>query len=502
MSIFNRMLLSMIVLATLVGCFAACGKKPEAPSTETDAPDVGGSVEEDGWSNVYDDVPNDLSFGEEDNRREFVMLIRSEEPYCTEFDVFEDSSLLLNQAIFRRNLAVENRLGVVLRMDPQVGNYPNAGKFNQMIRNSVNGNVVAWHAIAAYAGGGITSIALQNCFHNMNEIQYLDFTKSYWNQSISEQFTLDNQLYFQTGDISPQLLGQSVVFFENLAVANDFGIESVYELVESGEWTHEKLLALSKQVYRDMNGNTRVDRDDLFGLIMPLNAQVDSFYASYNLPITELDENGTLKFAFHRDRVIEVYNALYTLLCESEDNVWAKKDYVDDVGSDYLQAFINGGALFTANRLYTATNYLNKMENYAILPYPKFDTMQADYVTYSWDQYSLILVPSDIPAADLSFVGAVLEVMASNSQNIVTPAYYQLALKHRYSPNAESSRMLDYIYGHIRIEYCYIRSLGDIPSPVYFLREQIQTGRNFITASYQSNYQKFSIAFEKQFEEA
>ncbi len=500
---FKRVLLGFFALAMLVGCFSACGKKPEDPVIVTDAPGIEGSGEEkNGWSNVYDDVPQSLTFGEGDNRREFVMLIRSEEPYCTEFDVFEDSSLVLNKAVFERNMAVEKRLGVMLRMDAQPGNFQNATKFNQLISNSVKGNTMAWHVVAAYAGGGITSQAMQSSFHNLKEVQHLDFTKSYWNRSVSEQFTINDRLYFQTGDISPQLLGQSVVFFENLALAADFGIESVYELVENGTWTHEKLLSLSKQVYRDENGNGKVDRDDVFGLTMPLNAQVDAFYASYNLPITELDENGKLTFAFLRERVIGVYNALYSLLCDTEDNVWAKQDYVDDVASDYLQAFINGGALFTANRLYTATNYLIAMKNYAILPYPKLDELQKDYITYSWDQYSLILVPADVPGTDLDFVGAVLEVMASNSQNTVTPAYYQMALRKRYSPNAESSRMLDYIYGHIRIEYCYIGRLKDCGSPVFFLREQIRTGRNFIVASYQSNFEKYKTAFEKTLEEA
>lgn len=194
---FKRVLLGFFALAMLVGCFSACGKKTEDPVIVTDAPGTEDSGEEkNGWSNVYDDVPQSLTFGEGDNRREFVMLIRSEEPYCTEFDVFEDSSLVLNKAVFERNMAVEKRLGVMLRMDAQPGNFQNATKFNQLISNSVKGDTMAWHVVAAYAGGGITSLSMQSSLHNLKEVQHLDFTKSYWNQSVSEQFTINDRLYF------------------------------------------------------------------------------------------------------------------------------------------------------------------------------------------------------------------------------------------------------------------------------------------------------------------
>ncbi len=486
----KRIIVLLLVISMLLCSLISC-KKGDESDTQAESQNTVDTSANDGWVNIYHDVPDSVTFPNED----FVMLVRSEEPYCYEFDAFEPSSVILNNAVFSRNLALQEELGINLIVQTEPGNYPNHNSFDLLISNSVSSGDKAWNAVAGYAYG-VMSEVVKGTFYNLTDVEYLNLSKEYWNQSFVEQFTVNGKLFALTGDISPQLIGQSVVFFENLQVASEYKIESVYELVNTGKWTHEKLVELCKNVYSDDNGDQIRDKNDTYGMICPLNAQVDAFQASYSLPLTTRTDTNSVEFTMQQDRLVDVYTAVYNLLLRT-DQVWAAFDYEDDIASDYLKNFINGKALFTANRLYTVSTELTNMEDdFAILPYPKFNEDQASYQTYAWDQYSIVLIPKDVQ--NTAFSGAVLEVMASLSQNIVTPAYYETALKFRYSPNSESSQMLDVITQNIHIEFAYLASQT---GAVYFVRNQIKTGKNMIAAAYAGNFTKFKLAIDEYISE-
>ena len=87
---------------------------------------------------------------------------------------------------------------------------------------------------------------------------------------------------------------------------------------------------------------------------------------------------------------------------------------------------------------------LRDMEtDFGVLPYPKYDEAQSEYysrVSYYWAN----IVP--ITNAKLDMTGAILEALNCESANYVVPAYYEIALKTKYSRDEESAAMLDLIF--------------------------------------------------------
>lgn len=84
------------------------------------------------------------------------------------------------------------------------------------------------------------------------------------------------------------------------------------------------------------------------------------------------------------------------------------------------------------------------METYfGIIPYPKYDEEQKDYcarVSY----YMPPMIP--ITNTNLELVGAVLEEANYRAKKNITPAYYDITLKGKYSRDPESISMLDLIF--------------------------------------------------------
>ena len=82
-------------------------------------------------------------------------------------------------------------------------------------------------------------------------------------------------------------------------------------------------------------------------------------------------------------------------------------------------------------------------EEYGILPMPKFDEKQDQYYSIANDNFSLIAVPTTVKNPALT--GAFLELMGEYSYKIVTPKYYEVAMKGKYLRDDESCQMFDII---------------------------------------------------------
>ena len=106
--------------------------------------------------------------------------------------------------------------------------------------------------------------------------------------------------------------------------------------------------------------------------------------------------------------------------------------------------FSNGQALFcnaSFDALFGGIFRASNVE-YGVIPYPKYDESQERYYTRVEGGFPYV-VP--VTVNDTEFVGAMLEALACESHNTVLPAYYEVALKTKYTRDDTSARILDMI---------------------------------------------------------
>ena len=102
---------------------------------------------------------------------------------------------------------------------------------------------------------------------------------------------------------------------------------------------------------------------------------------------------------------------------------------------------------------------------YGIIPIPKFDEKQDKYYSLAHDLFTVYgIVNSAATDNMVDSLGAVLEAMAIESKKVVTPAYYEVALKGKYTKDQESWEMLDMIVNNLKINggLIYTIKLNDI----------------------------------------
>ena len=104
--------------------------------------------------------------------------------------------------------------------------------------------------------------------------------------------------------------------------------------------------------------------------------------------------------------------------------------------------------------------------DYGIVPFPKYDENQPEYISYVTDQMQPISIP--VTVSDTELVGAVLENMAAESYMRVRENYFQNLVESKYLRDNESVEILRMLFaGDIRFEIEGIYGWGKVNEKIW-----------------------------------
>ena len=269
-------------------------------------------------------------------------------------------------------------------------------------------------------------------------------------------------------------------------------------MVDEGIWTIDKMYELTSGVYVDANADTKVDANDTLGLALIYNDLIDGMCAGLMVEFGNLDEEGNPYISLNNERTYTAYDKLYKLTYGNPGFIQPSTD--DSV--TLMTKYNEGRYMMTCNKLYQSAIYLREMEDdFKIIPLPKLDETQDRYNTRIHDSVTLFGMPiTAIGQADA--ISASLEALASESYKVVSPAYYETALKVKFTRDSDSGRMIDLISQNVSTDFVtlYSNALSDIN---HFFRNNLSSGVESIASKFKSSQkvwdkitQKFLEAFE------
>ena len=149
-----RLMTLALAFLMLLTCFVACGGTQQETQGETESETVLETVAEteteDPRLAVKDDVPTDLSFVDALDNTVTFFTRDDKDIWKYEMDVDELMNDTLWDAIYRRNVEVETRLGVAINTVQQNGVVSKITAWNQTLRNAVNTKSGDFDATAFY----------------------------------------------------------------------------------------------------------------------------------------------------------------------------------------------------------------------------------------------------------------------------------------------------------------------------------------------------------------
>lgn len=426
----------LLVLCSLCGAFASCGDSKEPSGTDTKAntdttsDDTAELDSLEARKLVSDDVP-ELNFGGKDFR------IFYQKRYTTDAvpEINEETGDIINDAIFRRNRTIEERFNVKI-----VGTY---GEEDAMVTQLINSVSAGDDEYDLFLGHSIFSgrAALAGCFYNWYDIPYMDFSKPWFPQASIEGLTINDRMYLTVSDLCLSFSSVSYCMYFNKQMIENYNLPDIYELVDKGEWTVDKLYDITKDMYRDLNGNSTADIDDQYGFASALTNHTTTWLFSCKVPTVELHEDGTVKSVFNSERASTLIDKLRKLY---NDNPGSYLTAANSAQASPMSSFMNGySAILTDSIGASVSQFRDVMFDYGIVPYPKYDEAQDGYYTIPGGSVSCMAVPKS--TVDTELVGAVTAALARESWVSVMPDYYDIALKVKGARDETSIRMLDII---------------------------------------------------------
>lgn len=295
---------------------------------------------------------------------------------------------------------------------------------------------------------------------------------------------MGDRLYCITGAPALSLSRLMFVMYYNKSMAEDHGIEDLYDVVNRGEWTIDYCSELVSGIYRDLNGNDLKDEEDEYGLAINHYENCDMFWSAFDMNMLTKSDDGWFELATQdKEKISIAFDKVYALIRENTGTY----DTIDTKGFDVARdMFSNGTVLLAPLHLKYAESkqFRNMQDEYGIIPVPKYDEKQDDYYTFAHDQYTVFMIPITVQDPEMS--GAVLEAMAYESYKSLQPVYYDMVLKGRYANDPQSRQMLDTITTNTKVDTSWIYGrMLDLPAADVF-RGPIYGGEKNFASRYAS----------------
>ena len=438
-----RILCCIAAILMSVASLAACGSGGEV----TTAPPVYDEGEqESGRDSIKDTVPEDLRFDGET----VTFFVRDDtDMWKNEMDVEKTTNDTLYDAIYYRNSTVEDRLGVEIKQIGQSGNANTTQAWNASLRNSVLTKSGDYEAAAIYASSG-SALAVEGLYFNVLDLPHINLEQPWWNKSIVKEVTLFDTLYYLAGDIAiTETATGNCMFFNKNLFSELYGTQNInlYNLVEEGGWTIDRMNELVAGAWTDENSDGLVSEGDTVGFAANKNTKgdggMDAWIPAMDISLTTMVD-GYPELTFYDEHTVDAFEKLQGLYNTNPGTL-----RLDGIGSN---SFLEGKQLFIRTQLDAGSGFRNMTDSYGVLPMPKYDAEQEKYQTTFLNAASLVVVLST--CTETEKVGATLELMAAESYKQVTPAYFEVCLKGKYSDAPEDAEMYD------RILEGYVYSFG------------------------------------------
>jgi hypothetical protein len=264
----------------------------------------------------------------------------------------------------------------------------------------------------------------------------------WYNQQAITDLSINNKVTVLGGDIAVSDKSGVIMTVFSKTLAEQYGIENLYETVKSGKWTLDKMYELMTQTTIDLNGDGAYTLDDdQWGL-----ASED--YAGWMLAVASgnrlavLDGDGLPYMTCLKEKNINDYERIKKVLYEKQGRI------VTSEPEPHIRVFFENRCFLSIDMLSQITALRGMEEDFGIIPQPKQDESQANYITSISPWVSRFLgMPST--CGNTEMVGAVIDAMSRESTNTVISAYYDNLLNQKIARDEESIEMLKLIFDSV-----------------------------------------------------
>jgi len=432
----KRVLSLILAILTALSLLVSCSLSEEGP-TDTVAETAGENSDE------YCEIDSYVTFlakNRDYNGADFCVLSGLA---TTLPEKEEETGNLENDALYRRSRHIEESFNIDFSFREADGleYYDLESEINDLVKQDVMSGFASYDLVNGWLRLCGAVMLGQSLLEPIATDGVIDLERSWWLEGLEEDFSLGGKLYYLSGKINLSHYNNPSCVVYNKTVAEKFALPDLYDIVDVGEWTLDKMYETAS--------------------VIPPNSDVKRYMIDYeyglsllyggDLSLGGLDENGEpyvipsltedmvdyiekIRWGFADNSVaFNGYQAYYK----------GAEDFYD------RDVFDNDRVLYWVDCLYRAADMRPYDVEFGILPVPKRSTEQKDYIAFSHSSEGIYFEKN---CADYEMSEVIAEAMAALSEKYIEPAFFERALKGRSTYDSESQDVLDMLYNARRID--------------------------------------------------
>ena len=385
-------------------------------------------------------------------------------------------------AVYTRNLMTEELLNVKIVPEYAGGGYADVAPFVQRLVASGDTAIEATLGPLSYNIG----IAASGNLHNLYNVDSMELDQPWYDQAIVKNYSYKgNKLYAVSGAVNVFDDYAVPVVYYGKEIMTQYNLEDPAELVKEGTWTIDKMMTMAETVSIDLDGDGVITDADSFGF-MDNTDILKHLLEGTGYTITRVSDDGVPFPTCLTPEFVDIAETLYNRIVSSPatrtgDNGTAANIFKENRG------------LFYYNLLGDIYTYRDMESSFSILPLPKYNEAQENYVSAVNSIWCTALaIPVTVEGEALERTGTILNVLSAFSVDTVDKALYELILGSKLVRDEQTLVMMDYILNNK--QYCWGNGY-EWASTVQGLFSSQNNSNSFIMAS---EIQSKSKAIQKQ----
>lgn len=491
----KRVFILLLAALLLSSAFTACGDSTSDNTVDTTNDTTANTVDVeteplsdyDARQLVSDDLPENDFGGQEFRVLTNAPTITAYDAVSFEIVAEELTGDACNDAVYNRNIDIGERFntGIVVSEDKE----PWTVCKTAVIAGTDDYDLVGFYNYKSCEL--INAGALLNWY----EISHVNLEKPWHNSLANSNATINNRLYAICSDLSITSMTYTYAIYFNQRILGDQGYssEDLYQMVRDGTWTIDKMSEMVEGMYVDVNGDGKADTGDRYGFGYNVVNPADVWTVAFNQPLCSVTEDNQIEINFMTDKTMSILEKLLAFHYENQGFIkYTAEQYEEE------KYFLNAQLAMAPLRFAAAYSDLREMEDtYSMLPWPKWDEDQDAYYTNADDKFTAFGVPLTAYGNE-EFVGTIYEALCAESYKKVYPAYYDIALKGKYSTDAGTAEMVDLIMEGRNFDFSFQFGISHFQRLPYLMRDLVAANNANLASKWKSIENTMWTAIENE----
>ena len=404
--------------------------------------------------------------------------------YSTEIAVEELTGDACNDAVYNRNVKIEERFDVDISVTENT-------ETQNTVKTFVTAGTPDYHLVGFFDYQSYVPISA-GVLMNWLEAPMVDLEQPWHNKLANDGATINNILYTICSDLSITSMTYTHAIFANTELLADYGYltNDVYGFVKEGTWTIDKLMEMTTNMYIDENGSGTADASDTYGFGYQITNPGDVWLTAFGEKVSEF-KDGQVVLTFMSDKTVSILEKLLEFHYNNQGFTKLTTQYDEET------YFLEEKLVMAPMRFSAAYNKLRTMDAvYTMLPFPKWDETQEGYYTNADDKFTVFGLPLT-SAPDIEYVSIIFEAMAAESYKMVFPAYYDQALKGKYSSDATTAEMVELIMAGRAFDFSFQFGESCFQRLPYLIRDHLADNDPNLASAYKKLEKPLSKTMDK-----